>query len=351
MAATAPNTFILSNIHHLVPTKLNGGNYILWKSLFEPILRAHSLLGFIDGTNPCPSKYLPQSDGSSCTTPNTKYLEWIQQDQHLITWINSTLSETVLPYVVGLSTSKSIWDALSKRYSSLSRSHVLQLKNQLQHIKKGSLSMQDYLQQIKMLTDKLAMSGSPVSEEDSILYTLNGLPTQYRPFQTSIRTRSASDPVSIDELHALLVCEELSLGDESLPATTESSTAFSVTNITTASSRGLGHSHGGRGSRYRGRGRGRYQGPQQYQQAPQQGVPPPQNSSRQAPLPACQYNLLMTTQFLVALFQDGFPGLINMPINVAFYKRLVTQLPSQVSLYPPMASNFITNQTRHYHSR
>lgn len=120
MAATAPNTFILSNIHHLVPTKLNGGNYILWKSLFEPILRAHSLLGFIDGTNPCPSKFLPQSDGSSCTTPNTKYLEWIQQDQHLITWINSTLSETVLPYVVGLSTSKSIWDALSKRYSSLS---------------------------------------------------------------------------------------------------------------------------------------------------------------------------------------------------------------------------------------
>ncbi|KAJ8630800.1 hypothetical protein MRB53_024123 [Persea americana] len=123
--STAPNTFILSNIHHLVPTKLNGGNYILWKSLFEPILRAHSLLGFIDETNPCPSKFLPQSDGSSCTTPNTKYLEWIQQDQHLITWINSTLSETVLPYVVGLSTSKSIWDALSKRYSSLSRSHVL----------------------------------------------------------------------------------------------------------------------------------------------------------------------------------------------------------------------------------
>ena len=284
MATTSNTTFLLSNVHHLVPIKLNGGNYLLWKSLFEPVLKAHSLLGFVDGSTPCPSQFLTQSDGSVRTTPNPKFLERVQQDQHILTWINSTLSKTVLPYVVGLKNSKSVWDALSKRYSSLSRSHVLQLKNQLQHLKKGTLSMQDYLQHIKILTDKLAMSGSPVSEEDLLLHTLNGLPAQYRPFQKSIRTRLATDPVSLDELHALLVCEELSLEDDIIPAATDAATAFSANRATTPSNRGRGF--GGRGGRSRGRGRGRYHsGNQTYHPGPHQHSGPPQQGGPQQQSP------------------------------------------------------------------
>lgn len=55
--------------------------------------------------------------------------------------------------------------------------------------------MEDYLQQIKVITDKLAMSGAPVSEDDFILHILDGHPTDYCPFQTSIRTCSQSDLV------------------------------------------------------------------------------------------------------------------------------------------------------------
>ncbi|KAJ8644535.1 hypothetical protein MRB53_006283 [Persea americana] len=144
--------------------------------------------------------------------------------------------------------------------------------------------MQDYLQHIKILTDKLAMSGSPVSEEDLLLHTLNGLPAQYRPFQTSIRTRSATDPVSLDELHALLVCEELSLEDDIIPAATDAATAFSANRATTPSNRGLGF--GGRGGRSRGRGRGRYHsGNQTYHPGPHQHSGPPQQGGPQQQSP------------------------------------------------------------------
>ncbi|KAJ8618297.1 hypothetical protein MRB53_014483 [Persea americana] len=83
--------------------------------------------------------------------------------------------------------------------------------------------MQEYLHQLKVIADQLATCGAPVSEEDLILYTLSGLPSMYRPFQTSIRTRSRHDPVSLEELHTLLVCEKLSFADE---VTGDSSTAF-----------------------------------------------------------------------------------------------------------------------------
>lgn len=85
--------------------------------------------------------------------------------------------------------------------------------------------MQEYLHQLKIIADQLATCGAPVSEEHLILRTLSGLPSVYRPFQTSIRTRSCHDLISLEELHTLRVCEELSLADD---VTAESSTAFAA---------------------------------------------------------------------------------------------------------------------------
>ncbi|KAJ8644823.1 hypothetical protein MRB53_006571 [Persea americana] len=91
--------------------------------------------------------------------------------------------------------------------------------------------MQEYLHQLKVLSDQLATCGAPVSEDDLILYTLSGLPSVYRPFQTSICTRSMHDPVSLEELHTLLVCEELSLADD---ISVETATAFAANKSTLA---------------------------------------------------------------------------------------------------------------------
>ncbi|KAJ8629486.1 hypothetical protein MRB53_022809 [Persea americana] len=85
--------------------------------------------------------------------------------------------------------------------------------------------MHDYLHQIKVLADQLATCGSPIRDEDLILHTLAGFPSLYRPFQTAIRARPRHDPVSLEELHTLLICEELILTED---ATTESSTAFNA---------------------------------------------------------------------------------------------------------------------------
>lgn len=179
-------TLVISNIANLIPIKLDSNNFLLWKSLFRPILRSHHLEHFIDGSKPIPPRETVGTDGK--TLPNPAFTEWFDRDQTLLSWINATLSDSALPYIVGKDTAKDAWDSLEQRYGSLSRSHIIELKKRLQHVKKGTSSMQEYLHQLKVIADQLATCGAPVSEEDLILYTLSGLPSMYRPFQTSIRT-------------------------------------------------------------------------------------------------------------------------------------------------------------------
>lgn len=131
-SSTSSNTVVISNISHLVPIKLDRGNYNVWRSLFLPILRSHEVLGFVDGSEKCPPHCLLDSDGKLSTSVNPKYTEWIIKDQNLLSWINATLSEAGLPYIVGLQSSRAVWEDLEKRYASLTRSHVIQLKQQLQ---------------------------------------------------------------------------------------------------------------------------------------------------------------------------------------------------------------------------
>ena len=60
--------------------------------------------------------------------------------------------------------------------------------------------MNDYLQQFKTITDKLASTGSIVSIDELHTCILDGLPLVYRSFASSIRARSKESTLSTEEL-------------------------------------------------------------------------------------------------------------------------------------------------------
>ncbi|KAJ8638591.1 hypothetical protein MRB53_012858 [Persea americana] len=225
-------SLVISNISNLVSIKLDAGNYLMWKSLFEPILRGHKLMGFVDGSTPAPRKDSPS------------FNQWYERDQMLLSWINATLSTSALPYVVGIKSAEEAWDALARRYASITSSHVMTLRKQLHRIKKGTTSMADYLQQFKVITDQLAASASPISEEELLYAVLDGLPSAYRPLQSVIRARARSGPLPIEEVHNLLICEELSLANHIAQDTT--ATAFAASR--SAAIKPTGSGFNGRGS-------------------------------------------------------------------------------------------------------
>ncbi|PKU63435.1 Retrovirus-related Pol polyprotein from transposon TNT 1-94 [Dendrobium catenatum] len=100
-------------------------------------------------------------------------------------------------------------------------------------------SMVQYLTQIKTIADNLSAAGMNLDQEDITLYTLNGLPSSYNAFKTSIRTML--QPIDLDNLYSLLISEEINIQADSLRNTTlqESSTAL--------------YTFRGRGKRTRGR--------------------------------------------------------------------------------------------------
>ena len=133
--SATPN-LVISNIANLIPIKLDSTNFLLWKSLFRPILHSHHLEHFIDGSQPIPPREIAAANGK--LTPNHAFSEWFQRDQTLLSWINATLSEPTLPYIVVKETAKDAWESLEHRFGSLSlslsRSHVIELKECLQHV-------------------------------------------------------------------------------------------------------------------------------------------------------------------------------------------------------------------------
>lgn len=80
--STSVPFFVIFNISNLVSIKLDRHNHLLWRSQFEPLFLSHDLMGFIDGSNPCPDKFILDNDQNVTSTISPTYIEWIRQDQN-----------------------------------------------------------------------------------------------------------------------------------------------------------------------------------------------------------------------------------------------------------------------------
>lgn len=199
---------LLNNICNLVSVRLDSSNYVLWRFVISPLLKSHKLFKYLDGTTKAPTDVI-RSEGQPDRV-NPKYEKWYERDQSLFTLINATLSLMALSYVIGCKKSKEAWDKLEKHFSSLSRMHIVGLKTELQSIfKKETDSINQYVQRIKEIVNRLLAVSVVVDFEDLVIYKVNGLSSMYNVFKTSLQTRSQNP--SFDELYVLMKTEETTL--------------------------------------------------------------------------------------------------------------------------------------------
>ena len=78
----------------------------------------------------------------------------------------------------------------------------MNLKGEIHNIKKGTDSMDVYLQRIKVVRDKLMAVGVLIGDEELLHIALKGLPKDFNSFRSAIRTRSTQ--LTFDELTTLL---------------------------------------------------------------------------------------------------------------------------------------------------
>jgi len=203
-AATNGNPPLVSPLAINV-TKLSKDNYHVWKAQLIPFFRGQGLFRCLDGTIPVPPKEVSMAETSSVTF-NPLYEHWQRQDAIIVAFLFSIISENVLIQVVSHTTSAAIWCALAKSFSSQSRARVIHLRTELVNTRKGAQSAHDFFIQIKSMTDELAFAGHALHFDEIISYLLSGLGHDYDSFVTTIT--ACTDPVTLEEVYALLLTTE-----------------------------------------------------------------------------------------------------------------------------------------------
>lgn len=70
----------------------------------------------------------------------------------------------MLPQVASFRTSAGVWSCLKKLYASATQTRQLHLRLQLQTIRKGELSMEDFITKVMILKDALTAIGETLKE-------------------------------------------------------------------------------------------------------------------------------------------------------------------------------------------
>ncbi|KAK0597079.1 hypothetical protein LWI29_021647 [Acer saccharum] len=210
----ASSTALRSNEFHLItinisaqaPLKLTTSNYMSWKIQFQTLFIGYDLLGYIDGSKPCPASTLTVNTVSS---PNPAYGIWVRQDQLIMNAIIGSLSPTIISFVASAKTSMEAWNILSNTYAKPSRGRIKQIKLLLKNSTKGTQSITEFLHSVKSRADELALLGAPVTDEDLTDRILDDLDDEYKELVRAVQARD--NPISFDELHEKLLTFEASL--------------------------------------------------------------------------------------------------------------------------------------------
>lgn len=90
---------------HPLSVKLDDKIFLLWQQQILAAVNGHDLGSYIEGDIP---------DRSS-----PDYPAWHKQDQLLMSWLLSSMSESVLTRVVGCKRSREVWNQISLNNASL----------------------------------------------------------------------------------------------------------------------------------------------------------------------------------------------------------------------------------------
>ena len=223
-------TALSQALNHALPVRLDRTNFILWHAQMENVIYANGLEDFVDGTAAAPPQHLPNSSAL-----NPEFIQWRRKDRLILSWIYSSLSPELMSQIVGMTTTASAWAALQTFYSSSSNARILQLRLQLQTIKKGGMLMMDYTLKVKNLADQLAAIQEKVSDRDLVLYLLAGLGADFNSFIVSVTSKSKA--LSFGQVSSLLLAHESRLEQQL-------STDEHATVIANVAQRNFNHSRG-----------------------------------------------------------------------------------------------------------
>ncbi|KAB2634605.1 cation/H(+) antiporter 15-like [Pyrus ussuriensis x Pyrus communis] len=108
----SPITSLISTLSTSVNVKLDDSNYLNWHFQMELLLESNGIMGFVDGSTPCPARV----DESG--TDSDAYTVWKLHDRALMQLVTATLSPVAMSCAIGSSSSRDLWTRLKEQFST-----------------------------------------------------------------------------------------------------------------------------------------------------------------------------------------------------------------------------------------
>lgn len=163
---------------------LDDTNFLLWRQQVLLAIKTYKLQQFLDTCTVAPPSLVPDANG--VLQENPEFVKFEQQDSALASWILSSVSQAVLPHLIGMDTSAQIWNTIVSLYGSKTTSRLMFYRRALHSQRKGDLSMKEFFMKIKGYCDNLASCGEAISDHEHVTAILNGLPSEYESVITII---------------------------------------------------------------------------------------------------------------------------------------------------------------------
>lgn len=106
--------------------------------------------------------------------------QWQNLDQLLKLWLFGSISQSLITSAHSVNaTAHKIWLNIEAIFRQNNDATAIQLENELRTITMGELSIHDYFNKIKKITDLLEGIGEKVKEKHVVIHALNGLSTMF----------------------------------------------------------------------------------------------------------------------------------------------------------------------------
>lgn len=138
--------------------------------------------------------------------------DWNQGARKVMYWLSISIHDSMIGHIQDAITPKQAWDRLVSFDTTNTKARKLQLKNELNTVKKENLLINDYNLKIKAISKSLASIGVIVEDDDKVEVCLRGLTPAYKQFKTSIQTQE-NNP-SFADLIPMVVVEEKNLDED-----------------------------------------------------------------------------------------------------------------------------------------
>ncbi|MCO5593237.1 hypothetical protein L7F22_047244 [Adiantum nelumboides] len=125
----------------IVSDKLTEDNIRAWKFKITNYLKDKSYWEYAEGANEAPP-IIP--DIRAFTEQVKSVKDWHQGAAKVIYWLSFSIFDSIVGHIQHAGSSKDAWDNLIAFNATNTRAKKIQLKNELNTIKKGDLSVNDY---------------------------------------------------------------------------------------------------------------------------------------------------------------------------------------------------------------